>query len=59
MSRKYRTAATLLEERQDELKVQKDVIKLLKLTVDSYETKVNEQSELINKLEKELTNVKG
>lgn len=49
----------MLEERQDELRVHKDEIKLLKLTIDNYETKVNEQADLIEKLEKELTNVKG
>ena len=49
----------MLEEKQEELKVQKDEIKLLRMTVESYDSKVNEQTDLINKLEKELTNVKG
>ena len=39
--------------------MQKEQIKLLKLTIDSYDTKVNEQAELITKLQKELMNVKG
>ena len=59
MSRKYKSSSSVLEEKQEELKVQKDEIKLLRMTVESYDSKVNEQTDLINKLEKELTNVKG
>ena len=59
ISRKYKSANSGLEEKQEELKVQKDEIKLLRMTVESYDSKVNEQTNLINKLEKELTNVKG
>lgn len=59
VSRKYKSSTEVLEEKQDELKVQKEEIKLLKITVESYDSKVNEQTQLINKLEMELTNVKG
>ena len=59
VSRKYKTSTSVLEEKQEELKVQKDEIKLLRMTVESYDSKVNEQTDLITKLEKELTNVKG
>ena len=59
VSRKYKTSTEMLEEKQEELKVQKDEIKLLRLTVESYDSKVTEQTQLINKLERELTNVKG
>ncbi|XP_063674542.1 putative leucine-rich repeat-containing protein DDB_G0290503 isoform X14 [Bolinopsis microptera] len=59
VSKKYRGSASVLEEKQEELKVQKDEIKLLRMTVESYDSKVNEQTDLINKLQKELTNVKG
>lgn len=59
MSKKYKKSTSVLEEKQEELKVQKDEIKLLRMTVESYDSKVNEQTDLINKLEKELTNVKG
>ncbi|KAL5262069.1 hypothetical protein ACHWQZ_G007682 [Mnemiopsis leidyi] len=59
VSKKYKKSTSVLEEKQEELKVQKDEIKLLRMTVESYDSKVNEQTDLINKLEKELTNVKG
>ena len=58
-SRKYRATSTLLDEKTDQLAVHKDEIKLLKMSIDGYETKVAEQSSLISKLEKQLTNVKG
>eukprot|EP00116_Pleurobrachia_bachei_P016730 sb/3476992/ len=59
MTKRYKVSSALLDEKQEQLKTHKDEIRILRMTIDSYESKLTDQSRLITRLQKELTDVKG